>query len=601
MCMDLAGLRAAYLAGRQTPRQTVEEVLARIARHADNPIWIARVDDTALFARAAELATQDPARLPLYGIPFAIKDNIDLDGLPTTAGCPAFAYQPAANAAAVQKLIDAGAIAIGKTNLDQFATGLVGTRSPYGIVRNSFDARYVSGGSSSGSAVAVALGQVAFALGTDTAGSGRVPAAFNNLVGYKPTLGAISTRGLVPACRTLDAISIFALTAGDAAQVAEVMRGNDAGDPWSRAAQLAPRRGWSQQATPRIGVPRATQREFFGNTGYAHLFAASIERCAALGANIVEVDIAPLLEVARLLYEGPWVAERYLIAQGLLQTNPDTLHPVTRQIIATGSKATAADAFAARYRVQELASVARSLWSHADALLLPTAGTHFTIEQEQAEPLLHNSQLGYYTNFVNLLDMAAVAIPAGFTEAGLPFGVTLMAEAWQDEDLLAFGARMHATAASTAGATGLPLPEPSASLPAPAGTIDIAVCGAHLSGLPLNHQLIERGAWLVAATHSTPEYKLYALPGGPPQRPGMVRVASGGTAIEIEIWRMPEEHTASFLRGVRAPLGLGRVRVADGSETCGFICEGIGIEGARDISDFGGWRAWLAQQSNSAR
>ncbi len=594
MRMDLDSLRAAYLAKRQTPRQTVEEVMARIARHADNPIWIARVDEAALFARTAQLETQDPATLPLYGIPFAIKDNIDLAGLPTTAGCPAFAYRPDANAAAVQKLVDAGAIAIGKTNLDQFATGLVGTRSPYGIVRNSFDVRYLAGGSSSGSAVAVAVGLVGFALGTDTAGSGRVPAAFNNLVGYKPTLGAVSTRGMVPACRTLDAISVFATTAGDAAQVAQVMRGHDPADAWSRIPQLAPERGWSRQAAPRIGVPGSAQREFFGNTEYARLFAASIERCAMLGANIVEVDIAPLLEVARLLYEGPWVAERYLVAQELLRANPAALHPVTRQIIAAGSKASAADAFAARYRLQELAAAARGLWSSVDALLLPTAGTHFTIEQEQAEPLLLNSQLGHYTNFVNLLDLAAVAIPAAFTNAGLPFGVTLLSPAWQDEDLLAFGARLHAAAGTTLGATGLPLPEQPGSLPAPAGTLDIAVCGAHLSGLPLNYQLIERGAWLIAATRSTPEYRLYALPGGPPERPGMVRTSSGGTAIDIEVWRMPEEHAASFLRGIRAPLGLGHVRVADGSEACGFICEGIGIEGARDISAFGGWRAWLA-------
>jgi allophanate hydrolase len=600
MQLDLASLREAYLARRLTPRDVVQEVLARLAQHAGNPVWISRFDDAALLARAAQLQGRDAATLPLYGIPFAVKDNMDLAGLPTTAGCPAFAYQPAANSAVVQKLIDAGAIAIGKTNLDQFATGLVGTRSPYGIVRNSFDERYLAGGSSSGSAVAVALGQVSFALGTDTAGSGRVPAAFNNLVGYKPTLGLLSTRGMVPACRTLDAVAVFALTAGDAAEIARALRGFDAADPWSRAAQPAPRRGWSQQAAPRVGVPLPAQREFFGNTEYARLFAAGIERCAALGANLVEVDIAPLLAAARLLYEGPWVAERYLVAKQLLDSSPQALHPITRQIIAGGAQGSASQSFAARYRVQEHAAAARGIWSVVDALLLPTTGTHFTIAEEQAEPLARNSQLGHYTNFVNLLDLAAVAIPAGFSTAGLPFGVTLLAPAWQDEDLLAFGAKLHAAAGGTLGATGAPWPLQTVAVTAPGATIDIAVCGAHLSGLPLNYQLIERGAWLLATTHTAPEYQLYALPGGPPERPGMVRTCSGGVAIAIEVWRMPEEHMASFLRGIRAPLGLGRVRVADGSDVCGFICEAAGIEGARDISAFGGWRAWLARGGGAA-
>jgi allophanate hydrolase len=487
-------------------------------------------------------------------------------------------------------------MAIGKTNLDQFATGLVGTRSPYGIVRNSFDPRYLSGGSSSGSAVAVALGQVSFALGTDTAGSGRVPAAFNNLVGYKPTLGLISTRGLVPACRTLDAISVFALTAADAAEVAQVACGFDADDPWSRAAVAAPGRGWSQHPAPRVAVPLPAQLEFFGNAEYSRLFTATIERCAGLGARLVEVDIAPLLATARLLYEGPWVAERYLVARPLLETNADALLPVTRGIIRGGAGASAADAFSARYRLQELAAAARGIWDKADALMLPTAGTHFTIEAEQADPVQLNSQLGTYTNFVNLLDLSGVALPAGFTGAGLPFGVTLLAPAFHDEDLLALAARLHAAAGLTLGATGF-RPEQPALPPAPGGTLDIAVCGAHLSGLPLNHQLTERGAWLVTATHTAPEYRLYALPGGPPERPGMVRTASGGVAIDIEIWRMPEEQVGPFLRNIRAPLGIGPVRVQDGSEVCGFLCEALAIEGARDISSFGGWRGWLAARA----
>lgn len=596
--LDLPSLASAYERGTLTPADVARQ-LCSFRPADDNPVWICRLPEDAVLeqVRAIELRRSAGESLPLFGVPFVVKDNIDVAGLPTTAGCPAFSYTPKETATAVCRLLDAGAILLGKTNLDQFATGLVGTRSPYGIVRNSFDARYLAGGSSSGSAVAVALGQVSFALGTDTAGSGRIPAAFNNLVGYKPTLGLLSTRGLVPACRTLDAISVFALTSGDAAAVMQITRGFDTADCWSRPAQLAARRGWSQRRSARIAVPVPAQREFPGNGEYARLFAAGIERCAALGAAIVEVDIAPLLEAARLLYEGPWVAERFLVARQLLSSNPGALHPVTRQIIERGDQAGASDAFAARYRLQELSAAARGIWSAADALLLPTAGTHFTIEEDQAEPLLRNSQLGTYTNFVNLLDLAAIAVPAGCTSSGLPFGVTLLAEAWQDEDLLAFGARLHAAAGGTLGATGMPWPEPRVTPAAPGATFDIAVCGAHLSGLPLNHQLIERGAWLVSATRSAPEYRLYALPGGPPERPGLVRTASGGVAIEIEIWRMPEEQLAAFMRGVRAPLGIGRVRTQDGIEVCGFLCETVATDGARDISEFGGWRAWLARQT----
>jgi allophanate hydrolase len=480
--------------------------------------------------------------------------------------------------------------------MDQFATGLVGTRSPYGIVRNAFDARYLAGGSSSGSAVAVALGLASFALGTDTAGSGRVPAAFNNLVGYKPTLGRLSTRGMVPACRTLDAMSIFALTAPDAQRVAQVAAGFDVQDAWSRDAGPARGRGWSQRPAPRIGVPLRAQREFLGNVERAWLFDAAIARCEALGARLVEVDIGPLLQAAKLLYEGPWIAERQLVANPLLQAQPEALHPVTRQVIAGARAISAADAFAARYRLQDLAAATRPMWSTIDALLLPTVPAHFTIAEEQAEPLLRNSQLGMYTNFVNLLDLAAAAVPAGFTQRGLPFGVTLVCAAWQDEDLLAFAARLHEAAGSPLGATNAPWPAELQAAAAPADTIDIAVCGAHLSGLPLNPQLVERGAWMVSATRTTDEYRLYALPGGPPERPGLVRVGAGGAAIDIEVWRMPAEHFGSFMRGVPAPLGIGRVRIAGGKDVAGFLCESIAAAAGEDISHYGGWRGWLARK-----
>jgi allophanate hydrolase len=592
MKLDLASLAEAYRNG-QSVHDTVSHVLQQIARSATNPVWISRVSEDALRQRALQLAAMDSATLPLYGVPFAIKDNIDLAGLPTTAGCPAFAYSPDRSAVVVQKLLDAGAIAIGKTNLDQFATGLTGTRSPYGICRNAFDDRYISGGSSSGSAVAVALGEVSFSLGTDTAGSGRVPAAFNNLVGYKPTLGRLSTQGMVPACRTLDAISVFSLTPADAARIAQVVAGFDPGDPWSRRPPLAVKRGWSRQEAFRFGVPLPAQREFFGNTGYAHLFESSIDRCVALGGVPVPLDIEPLLQVARLLYEGPWVAERYLAAESLLASDPDAIHPVTRQIIGAGPNFNALDAFRAQYRLRELAAQAAGFWQAVDALLLPTAATHYTIEEVSAQPLQLNSNLGRYTNFVNLLDLAAVAVPAGFTQHGLPFGVTLLAQAWQDEDLLHLAGRLHAGEADAAPA--------GSAVPQMGSTIDVAVCGAHMSGLPLNHQLTERSAWQITTTRTAPEYRLYALPGGPPARPGLVRVASGGAAIDMEIWRMPEENFGSFMACVRSPLGIGLVKTASGTQVCGFLCEAVAIAGALDISQHGGWRNYLTQQGLPAQ
>jgi allophanate hydrolase len=583
MNLGITELLAAYRAGTLDPRNVVEELIAR--KHEADPfnVWICRADDAALRRRADELAQLPPDSLPLYGIPFAIKDNIDYAPLPTTAGCAAFSYRPNVSAHVVQRLVDAGAIVVGKTNLDQFATGLVGTRSPYGVCHNRFDPTYISGGSSSGSALAVALGQASFALGTDTAGSGRVPAAFNNLVGYKPTLGSLSTRGMVPACLSLDAMSIFASTAGDAALVAGIAADQDLLDPWSRAPALAAGRGWSQRAQFRFAVPQVAQREFLGNAEYARLFELEISHLAKLGGEPVIVDITPLLECAKLLYQGPWVAERYLAALPLIESNPAALLPVTREIIAGGAKPSARDAFRAQYRLQELRRVVETIWALADVLLLPTAPTHFTIDEVAAEPIARNTDLGYYTNFVNLMDLAAVAVPSGFTARGLPFGVSLIAPAWTDEDLLRLASRMQQGVA------------PEVSPAATEGFVDVAVCGAHMSGLPLNTQLTSRGAWLVSATRTTAEYRLYALPGGPPFRPGLVRVGNQGAAIEMEIWRMPIENFGSFVAGIPSPLGIGRLRVANGTEVAGFVCESHALAQAADITRFGGWRRYLAR------
>jgi len=592
--LSLESLSAAYRTGALTPLAVVDFIIAQRRKFSAHNIWIAELPDDDLRDRARELATLSPDSLPLFGVPFAIKDNIDFAALPTTAGCPAFSFQPAASAPVVQALIDAGAIALGKTNLDQFATGLVGTRSPYGACRNSFDAEYISGGSSSGSAVAVALGLASFSLGTDTAGSGRVPAAFNNLVGYKPTLGSLSMRGVVPACRSLDAMSIFALTAEDAAAVARVAVKFDAADAWSRRAGKPARGGWGTAPAFRFAVPQPAQLEFFGNEAYAQLFAASIERLTILGGEAIEVDIEPLLETARLLYEGPWVAERTLATESLLTTRPDAMLEVTRRIISGGATPLAIDGFRASYRLKELTRRAEPMWANADVLLLPTAGTHYKIAAEQADPIRLNSTLGRYTNFVNLMDLAAVAVPAGFTAAKLPFGVSLIAPAWNDADLLALAGRLHRAAVSTLGATSFALAPAPAKAPAASAWVDVMVCGAHLTGLPLNWQLVDRGAWKIASTRTAPVYRFYALPGGPPFRPGLIQVADGGVAVDCEVWRMPVENFGSFVNGIPAPLGIGKVKLEDGSMVSGFICEPYGIEGAADISHLGGWHRYLA-------
>lgn len=431
--LEISALRAAYLAGGLTPTQLVEQLDARIGTDDPHHVWIRRLSKAEMLAYAQKLEGRDPASLPLYGIPFAIKDNIDLAGIPTTAACPEYAYVPERSATVVQRLIDAGAIPVGKTNLDQFATGLVGARSPYGAGRNAFNPDYISGGSSSGSAVSVALGFASFSLGTDTAGSGRVPAAFNNLVGVKPTCGLLSTSGVVPACRTLDCVSIFALNAVDAADVLEVAQGFDAADPYSRRAAPGPA---VLDGYFLFGVPREDQLAFFDNPETPTLFRSAVDRLEALGGVAVVIDFAPFLETARLLYEGPWVAERYAAIREFIETSPGALFPVTRQIISGATRFSAADTYAALYRLKALQRRCEAVWGDIDVLLTPTAGTIYTVAEVEAEPVCCNTNLGYYTNFMNLLDMAAVAMPAGFQSNGLPFGVTLGAPAFGDNMLL---------------------------------------------------------------------------------------------------------------------------------------------------------------------
>lgn len=591
--LDIANLRRLYRSGALTPSGLLDSLLPRLQGEDTHRIWISRLDAEALRHYARALDARAPDDLPLYGIPFAIKDNIDLAGLPTTAGCPAYAYRPADSAPVVQRLIDAGAIPLGKTNLDQFATGLNGSRSPYGACRNAFDPDYIAGGSSSGSAVAVAVGLASFALGTDTAGSGRVPAAFNNLIGHKPTRGALSTRGVVPACRSLDAVSIFALNAEDAERVLAVAAGYDADDPYSRP--LAPHGfDFGRAAAFRFGVPRARDLEFFGNGEAARLFAEAVARLRSLGGTPLEIDLTPFLDTARLLYDGPWVAERYQAIRAFFDARGLEIFPPVREIIAGGRALSAADAFAGEYRLRALKRVCDAVWRDIDVLLTPTAGTIYAVAEMEADPIRLNAHLGYYTNFMNLLDLAATAVPAGFQAEGLPFGVTLIAPPHQDAPLLHLASRLHQALGGPMGASahGLAAAETLALLAD--GQIRLAVVGAHLSGLPLNPQLTQRHARLVATTRTAPVYRCYALADG--KRPGLIRVADGGAAIDCEVWEMPVEHFGGFVAGITAPLGIGTLELADGGVVNGFICEPIAVAGATDISGFGGWRAWLAHR-----
>ncbi len=589
--MTIAGLRQQYLGEKLTPLELIEQLLPRLEAEDSHHIWIHRLDADTLRGYARALADRRAEELPLYGIPFAIKDNIDLAGVPTTAACPEFAYTPAESAHVVQKLIEAGAIPLGKTNLDQFATGLNGTRSPYGACRNSFNPDYISGGSSSGSSVAVALGLASFSLGTDTAGSGRVPASFNNLVGHKPTCGALSTRGVVPACRSLDQVSIFALTANDVETVLAVAADYDAADPYARPL-AAYGFDFGRAASFRFGVPREQDLAFFDNPDTPVLFRQAVERLQALGGTPVEFDLQPFLETARLLYDGPWVAERYQAIHSFIEAQPEVVFPPTREITLKGKLPSAADAFAGQYRLKELGQVCGRVWQEVDFLVTPTAGTIYTVAEMQADPIRLNSNLGYYTNFMNLLDLAATAVPTGYMSNGLPFGVTLVAQAHQDAPLLHLSARMQQLLGGKVGATDIPLPEQPAQNLLPAGQLRVAVVGAHLSGLPLNSQLTSRKGRLVAATKTAPLYRFYALSDG--KRPGLIRVEQGGVSVDCEVWELPASEFGSFVAGIPAPLGIGQVELADGSRVCGFICEPIGVEGARDISEYGGWRAWLA-------
>ena len=590
---------------------SAESITTRLNDYAerDPAVWIHRLS-------LAELRVQHQmanSKGALAGLTFAIKDNIDLGGVPTTAACPGFAYTPAKSAHVVERLLAAGAVPLGKTNLDQFATGLVGVRSPYGVPRNVFNPEYISGGSSSGSAVAVAAGLVDFALGTDTAGSGRVPAAFNGIIGLKPTRGRLSTRGVVPACRSLDCVSIFTRDLVTAARVLTAAEGYDPADSFSRFSpgkvdpllpQSTPEMhnpiGYTFPAALRLGVPRADQLEWFGNVESPGLFAAALDRLRALGIEIVEVDFSPFLDAARLLYEGPWTAERFAAVGAFIEQhlpangapfradspNPAGLDPTVAVIIQNGKTASAVDAFRASYRLAELRRAADTILATVDALVAPTAGTIYTVAEVLADPVRLNSNLGRYNNFMNLLDLCGLTVPAGRYSFGPGFGITFIAPAWHDARLLALGTRFLGEAA--------PLSAPAA--PA-VETVTLAVCGAHLKGQALHGQLTALGAQFLAATTTSAHYRLFALANTTPAKPGLMRLGGGeiGAPIEVETYALSPEAFGRFVAAVPAPMVIGTVQLGDGTWVKGFLCEPCALTNATDITILGGWRAYLAR------
>jgi len=563
-----------------SPTEAVSRAYAALRSYDDPALFITLRPEAEVAREATALEATGPAGRPLYGLVFAVKDNIDVAGLPTTAACPAFSYQPDHSSFVVERLARAGAIVIGKTNLDQFATGLVGVRSPYGVPRNALRADLIPGGSSSGSAVAVAAGIVDFALGTDTAGSGRIPAGMNGIVGLKPSLGLLSGSGMVPACRTLDTISVFARDVDTALRVTQAAAGYDHADAYSR--QLPIPAAGAMPDTVRVGVPRPGQRRFFGDSAAETAFAADLDKLAAVGATIVEFDFEPLHAVARLLYEGPWVAERYAATKPLIESQPEAFYPVTLKIISGANGLSAVSAFEAMYRLAELKRQTLPMLQSVDCLAVPTVPRMYTVAEVNADPVTLNSNLGTYTNFVNLLDLAAISVPVGTRSDGLPSSLTLVGRAGTDGALAAIGAELMGDG-------------PAMPLRAAAGRIEIAVVGAHLSGLPLNGELTALGGTFLRAAETTPDYRLYALPGTTPPKPGLLRVGKGmGAAIKVEIWSLDAAGFGSFVSRIPAPLGIGTVAFSDGTSAKGFLVEAEAVRDAKDITQSGGWKAFLA-------
>jgi allophanate hydrolase len=582
--LDIASIHAAYRDASLTPVQLFTALLDRIDSYPDKAVFISRFSRENILDQAAKLDIEQIGELPLFGIPFAVKDNIDAAGIPTTAACPAFAYTPTADAFVVAKLRAAGAIVLGKTNLDQFATGLNGTRSPHGAPRSVFNPDYISGGSSSGSAVAVGASLACFALGTDTAGSGRVPAGINNLIGLKPTIGRLSATGVVPACKSLDCISIFANSAADALAVLKIAEGFDLADSYSREPATKPLPG-----SPVFGTLLPEHREFAGNTNVEKIYDDAIAAALALGWTEQKIDYAPFLEIAKSLYGGAFVAERLAAVSAFFKTNAGDFDPSVRSIIESAAKFSAADLFNDIYRFRELRRLAEAELAKCDVLLLPTAPTIYTVAELAEQPIARNSVLGTYTNFVNLMDLAAIALPAGFAPNGLAAGVTLIGPAFSEHALAAFADQLHKRLGAGAGRSRI---QPNTSVtPPPEKNITLVVAGAHLSGMVLNHELTSLNAKLLAQTTTAPNYKLFALATTPP-KPGLVRTSDPGAPIAVELWSLTPENFGRFVAALPPPMGIGKVTLADGTEHPGFLCETHALTDAKDITEYGGWRSY---------
>lgn len=598
LTLDFHSLRARFSSGALTPSGLVELMADTWEASASKHIWLHRRSKEELFASAKELERRRARgdALPLYGLPFAVKDNIEVAGLPTTAACPGFLHVPTESAFVVARLLDAGALLIGKVNLDQLATGLVGVRSPYGVPENPFDAKRIPGGSSSGSAVSVSSGLVSFALGTDTAGSGRIPAAFNNIVGLKPTRGVLSTGGVVPACRSLDCVSVFALTVSDAAEVGDIAAGHDERDAYSRSD--AARVRFAPGAMPhafRFGVPAAEYLRELDYGGTRVDFERAVERLKQLGGQAVPFDFEPFSRAGQLLYGGAWVAERGASVRAIMSQKPSGVLPVISEILGGAAQFDATDAFATMHELAEYARRARLAFRNLDVFVVPTAPFFPTIAEVEADPIGLNARLGALMNFANLLDLSALAVPSDLRADGLPFGVTLFGPRDADARLGAIGAAFHAAVAGNLGATLARLP-PAAAKITREGYMRLAVVGAHLTGQPLNRQLTDLSGVLVRSCKTSPDYRLYALANTTPPKPGLVRVSSDGRAVELEVWELTPENFGRFMQGVPAPMAIGTVVLEDGERVHGFLCEPVALEGATDITQFGGWRAFLASQ-----
>lgn len=588
---DIGSLHAAYAVGVDVAAM-IDAVHARIEAADDPGIFIHLAGKARMLAQAQELGPFDPVAKPLWGVPFAVKDNIDVAGMPTTAACADYGYVPETDATVVARLKAAGALVVGKTNLDQFATGLVGVRTPYPIPRNAVDASLVPGGSSSGSAVATARGIVSFALGTDTAGSGRIPAGLNNIVGLKPTVGALSAAGVVPACRTLDCVSVFALTVDDAYRVFSVAAARDATDPYSRDMAVQPLA--TRPPVLSVGVPAKSDLQFFGDASMQAGFEAALATLEALGCRLVEIPFGDFYATANLLYEGAWVAERYAAIRDFMDANEAAMHPVTRKIIGGARSLSAADAFKGLYALQAYKAKLAPVIALVDLFCVPTAPTHYALDAVLADPIATNSRLGTYTNFVNLLDMCGIAVPTGKRDDGLPMSVTLLAKAGMDGLTAALARDIHAGSGLPLGATGWrQLDIAPAVSPADDGMIDLVVVGAHLSGMPLNGQLRRLGAQFSRAARTSAAYRLYALADQSVAKPGLIRVTEGGAAVEVEIWRLSADAFGRFVAAIPSPLGIGTIELDDGSSAKGFLVESAGLSGASDISSFGGWRRFV--------